>query len=379
MTRTIEAAVLRAPKGGTEPDFSRIAVEEVELDGPGDGEILVDIRFASLCHSDLSVLTGDRPRPLPMVLGHEASGIVREVGRAVDTVRPGDPVVFTYVAACGRCGYCRDGRPVLCSRAHAGNSAGELSSGGHRLRDRHGETVHHHLGISAFAQQAVVDAASVVPLPSEMDLRTAALFGCAVSTGVGAVLNAAKVGLGRSAAVFGCGGVGLAAILGLRAVGAAPIIAVDLRPENLGRAKELGADIVLPAGEDAAEEIRRLTGGGVHHAFDAAGAVPAIASGYASLRRGGKLTMVGLPNPAARWEVPPAALVANDITLCGSYLGSSVPVRDIPRFVELHRAGRLPVDRLAPAAAIGLGEIGDGMARLHHGFPGRIVVDPALR
>ncbi|MEU6129565.1 zinc-binding dehydrogenase [Saccharopolyspora sp. NPDC047091] len=377
MTSTITAAVLRGPGGepGAAPDFGRLAAEQVLLDEPGDGEVLVDVHFASLCHSDLSVLTGDRPRPLPMVLGHEAAGVVASTGRAVSSVRPGDPVVFTYVAACGRCEFCREGRPVLCSRAHAANGAGELAGGGRRLRAADGSPIHHHLGVSAFATRAVVDADSVIPVPRGTDLRSAALLGCAVSTGVGAVCHSARVGLGESAAVFGCGGVGLAAVLGLRAVGAAPIIAVDLHEANRARARELGADHVFPADEASIAAIRELTGGGVRHAIEAAGAVPAVDSAYRCLRRGGRLTTVGLANPAARWPVPPAELVAHDITVAGSYLGSGSPQRDVPRFAELHRAGRLPVDRLAGDGSIRLAEIGAGMAQLHAGYPGRIVVD----
>ncbi|GAB2647558.1 zinc-dependent alcohol dehydrogenase family protein [Saccharopolyspora gloriosae] len=378
MSTTISAAVLRG-EPGPEPDFARLSVEQVRLDEPGDGEVLVDVHFASLCHSDLSVLTGDRPRPLPMVLGHEAAGVVARTGRSVTEVCPGDPVVFTYVASCGRCGFCRDGRPVLCSRAHAGNTAGELAAGGRRLRDADGEPVHHHLGVSAFAERAVVDAASVIPVPAGTDLRTASLLGCAVSTGVGAVVNAARVGLGESAAVFGCGGVGLAAVLGLRAVGAAPIIAVDRHDAHLERALELGADLALHADESTAERIREATGGGAHHAFEAAGAVAAVESAYRGLRRGGRLTMVGLANPAARWPVPPAELVAHDVTVSGSYLGSGVPRRDVPRYAALHGAGRLPVDRLAASTSIPLSEVAEGMARLHAGFPGRIVIDIAAR
>jgi alcohol dehydrogenase len=375
MTR-MQAAVLRPGPDASEPDFSRLAVEEVELHAPRDGEALVEVAYASLCHSDLSVLTGDRPRPLPMVLGHEASGRVVAVGSGTGSVRPGQHVVFTYVPACGHCRFCRDGRPVLCSVANASNTAGELVGGGSRLNDASGASIHHHLGVSAFAEYAVVDHHSLLPVPEDVPLRQAALFGCAVTTGVGAVLNAAKVGLGRSAAVFGCGGVGLAAVLGLRAVGAAPILAVDVNPEALAVAREVGADITLPSGPDTAAEIVELTDGGVEFAIDASGALPAIDTAHRSLMRGGQLVLVGLPHPSAQWMVSPAALVANDITVRGSYMGSSVPVRDVARFVELHRRGRLAVEGLV-RSTISLGDVPAGLARLHAGVAGRTVVELA--
>lgn len=367
----MRGAVLRE---GAATDFGRLAVEEVRLAPPGPGEVLVDVAFASLCHSDLSVLTGDRPRPLPMLLGHEASGRVAAVGAGVTAVGPGEHVVFTYVAACGRCSFCRAGRPVLCSTANDGNRAGELVGGGSRLRDSTGAPIRHHLGVSALADHAVVDQHSVLPVPAGVPLEHAALFGCAVNTGVGAVLNAAGAGLGQAVAVFGCGGVGLAAVLGLRAAGAAPIVAVDVRDEALDLARTLGADITLRSGAHTADEIRELTGGGVEVAIDASGALPAIESAYRSLRRGGRLVLVGLPNPAAKWRLSPAALVADDITVRGSYLGSSVPTRDVPRFVELYRRGRLAVDRLV-GETIALEDVGAAMQRLHAGVPGRIVVD----
>lgn len=374
---TMRGAVLRDPdpaRAQDGPDFGRISVEDVRLAPPGAGEVLVEVAYASLCHSDLSVLTGDRPRPLPMLLGHEASGRVAEVGPGVTSVTAGEHVVFTYVASCGRCSYCRAGRPVLCSTANAGNRAGELVGGGSRLSDAGGGLIHHHLGVSAFAEYAVVDEHSLLPVPAAVPLQHAALFGCAVNTGVGAVLNAARLQLGQSAAVFGCGGVGLAAVLGLRAAGAAPIVAVDLNPDALELARTLGADVTLGGDPTTAQRIRELTDGGVDVAIDASGALPAIEAAYASLRRGGQLVLVGLPNPATEWRLSPAALVADDITVRGSYLGSSVPTRDVARFLELYRCGRLEIDRLV-ADTVPLEDVGAAMARLHAGVPGRLVID----
>lgn len=355
-------------------DFTRLAIEKVQLAPPEAGEVLVRVAFASLCHSDLSVLTGDRPRPLPMLLGHEASGVVVEVGGGVTSVAAGDHVVFTYVASCGRCDFCREGRPALCSAANDSNRTGELVGGGTRLHDGSGAAIHHHLGLSAFADYAVVNEHAVLPVAESVPLQHAALFGCAVNTGVGAVLNAGNVQLGQAAAVFGCGGVGLAAVLGLRAAGAAPIVAVDLNEGALALASILGADFTVFASADAADTVRELTSGGVDVAIEASGALPAIDAAYRSLRRGGRLVLVGLPNPALEWRVSPSALVANDITVRGSYLGSSVPTRDVSRFLALYQRGRLEVDRLV-GETITLQDVPAAMPRLHAGGTGRIVVD----
>ena len=371
----MRAAVLRQAAGpGADADFSRLSVEQVDLAPPRHGEVLVRIGYASLCHSDLSVLTGDRPRPLPMVLGHEASGEVVDLGPGVSGVRPGDHVVFTYVAACGRCAFCAEGRPALCSRAGASNAAGTLVGGESRLADSNGAAVNHHLGISAFAEYAVVNENSLLPLPKDIPMRDGTLFGCAVTTGVGAVINAADLRMGQSAAVVGCGGVGLAAILGLRAVGAAPIIAVDRQPGQLQMARALGADVTVVSDDDVAERVREASGGGVNVVIEASGSPHALDPAYRLLRRGGTLVLVGLPNPAHRWPVDPSHLVANDITVRGSYMGSSVPARDIPRFFSLYKNGRLPVGDLI-GATLPLQDVARGMAMLHAGTAGRLVLD----
>lgn len=369
MSRTTRAAVLER-LASSSPGFG---VTEVELSEPHAGEVLVDVAYASLCHSDLSVITGDRPRPTPMVLGHEASGRVLAVGSGVTAVAPNDPVIFTYVPSCGRCRPCTGGKPVLCERGNAANRNGELVGGGRRLRA--GETeLHHHLGISAFAGKAVVDQTSVVKLPEQTSLHEAALMGCAVLTGAGAVFNAASVRPGTSAVVFGCGGVGLAAILGLKAAGAAPIIAVDRGTAQLKLAAELGADICLKASDGVPDAVRDLTVGGVDNAFDASAALPAIENAYACCAPGGQVTLLGLPHPDTRWSLSPAALVAGDLTVRGSYMGSSTPRRDLARLLALYETGRLPVGKLI-YSTIQLDDITSGIQALEGGIPGRIVVD----
>lgn len=340
----VRAAVLRemgrpAPYADSRP----LAIETLALDPPGPGELLVKVRAAGLCHSDLSVIDGSRPRAMPMVLGHEAAGEVLELGEGVTDFAPGDQVVFAFVPACGHCAWCQEGRAALCEPGARANTAGTLLSGARRW---HGDgELHHHLGVSAFAEATVVSARSAVKLEPRLDWAIAALFGCAVMTGVGAVVNTARVAPGESVAIFGLGGVGLAALLGALAAGAHPIVAVDLLPAKLALAKSLGATHALSAAE-AVAQIRELTGGGVRHAIETAGSEAALAAAYAATRRGGTTVTAGLPHPAREFRVPAVSLVAEERTVRGSYMGSAVPARDLPRYAALYRAGRLPVDRL---------------------------------
>src|SRR5512133_2807399 len=237
----IRAAVLNAiglprPYAISKP----LTITELILDRPGHGEVLVRVAAAGLCHSDLSVINGDRPRPMPMALGHEAAGVVQEVGAGVTDLTVGDHVVVVFVPSCGHCAPCAEGRPALCEPGAAANGAGTLLSGARRLA-RGGEAMNHHLGCSVFAQYATVSRHSVVRIDAGVPLDEAALFGCAVLTGVGAVVNTAKVPVGASVAVIGLGGVGLASLLGAAAAGARRIVAVDLSDEKLGLARQLGA------------------------------------------------------------------------------------------------------------------------------------------
>jgi alcohol dehydrogenase len=341
------AAVLReiglpGPYAETRP----LAIEEVELDPPGPGEVLVRIRAAGLCHSDLSVIDGNRPRPLPMVLGHEAAGVVEAVGAGVTTLAPGDHVVAAFVPSCGRCRPCIVGRPALCEPGFRANSAGTLLGGERRLHDGRGE-LHHHLGVSGFAQRAVLAANSLVRVPPDLPFAEAALFGCAVITGVGAVVNTAAMPQGASAAVVGLGGVGLAALLAARMLEAEHLVAVDVNERKLAVARELGATATVNAASpDAAEQVRELTGGGVAFGFEMAGSARALELAYRITARGGTTASAGLSHPQQQFSLQHLSLVAEERTLKGSYLGSCVPSRDIPRYIDWYRAGRLPVDRL---------------------------------
>ncbi len=356
-------------------DSRPLLVESLELDAPGSGEVLVRVRAAGLCHSDLSVINGDRPRPVPMALGHEAAGEVLAVGDGVTTVGVGDHVVMVFVPSCGACGPCQEGRPALCESGAAANTAGTLLSGHRRLRDASGAPVHHHLGCSAWGEYAVVSAHSLVRIDADLPFEEAALFGCAVLTGVGAVVNGAQVRAGQSVAIVGLGGIGLSALLGAVASGAREILVVDVVEEKLALAKELGATHALLAGPEVAEQIKSLTRGGVDAAIETAGSTAALETAYRATRRGGTTVTVGLPSPKAEWSVAPVHLVAEERTLKGSYLGSSVPLRDIPRYIGLYRAGRLPIDRLV-GERIGLDEINEGMDHLASGHHLRQVLVP---
>jgi alcohol dehydrogenase len=370
----IRGAVLN--RMGVEPPYERtkpLAIEQVELDGPGPGEVLIKIAAAGLCHSDLSVINGDRPRPTPMLLGHEASGVVEELGPGVDDLQKGDHVVMVFVPSCGHCPPCSEGRPALCEPGAVANTAGTLLSGARRLH-RNGGDVHHHLGVSGFAEFATVSRRSLVKIDKELPLDEAALFGCAVLTGVGAVINTAKMPAGATAAVIGLGGVGLSSLLGAIAAGARRVIAVDLSDDKLGLARQLGATDTFNAGSpEAANEVRAATSGGVDFAFEMAGSVRAMDLAYRITRRGGTTVTAGLPPPTHTFALPQVNLVAEERTVKGSYIGTCVPTRDLPRYIELYRRGKLPVDRLM-SDHLKLDQINLGFDRLHEGKAVRQVV-----
>lgn len=376
----VRSAVLRqAGMGRPYGDSRPLAWESLELADPGPGEVRVRVRAAGLCHSDLSTINGSRLRPTPMAIGHEAAGEIVALGPDVADRRIGEHVVLTFVPTCGSCEFCAEGRPALCGPGAAANGAGELLAGGRRLATADGGPVHHHLGVSAFSDQVVVSTRSTVSIDPELPWEIAALFGCAVLTGVGAVVNAARVTPGESVAIFGLGGVGLAALLGAVASGAQPIVAVDRVPEKLALARELGATTVIAAddGVDVAAAVREATGGGVHHAIETVGSAAVLAQAYAATRRAGQTTTVGLPDPSAQLQIPAVTITAEERTIRGSYLGSCVPQRDIPRFVALYRAGRLPVDRLL-SHRLAPDEINEGFERLAAGEGVRqVVVFPA--
>ncbi|WP_258572288.1 zinc-binding dehydrogenase [Actinomadura parmotrematis] len=370
--RTRSAVLVEAGRPAPYAASRPIEVTELELDPPGPGELLVRIGAAGLCHSDLSVINGSRVRPLPMALGHEAAGEVVETGAGTEFA-PGDRVVLAFVPACGSCERCTGGRPALCTPGAQANGAGTLLGGGRRFTAADGTRPHHHLGVSAFSEYTVVSARSAVKIDAELPLDIAALFGCAVLTGAGAALYSARVEPGDSVAVFGLGGVGLAALLAAKAAGAAELIAVDVVAHKRDLARTLGATRTVEGGPDAVEAVRDLTGGGAEKVIDTTGVVGVLEQSYAATRPGGTTVTVGLPAPGEPLTLPALSLVAEERTLRGSYLGSSVPRRDIPRFIAMYRAGVLPVDALL-SGRLPLDDVNAGFDLLHTGEAVRQVV-----
>ncbi|MFC0040820.1 zinc-binding dehydrogenase [Actinomadura rayongensis] len=367
------AAVL--VESGREAPYARsrpLEIAELTLDPPGPGELLIRVGAAGLCHSDLSVINGSRVRPLPMALGHEAAGEVVAVGEGTDFA-PGDHVVLAFVPACGTCERCVGGRPALCGPGAQANGAGTLLGGGRRFVAADGSRPHHHLGVSAFSEYTVVSAKSAVKVDDDLPHEIAALFGCAVLTGAGAAFYSARIQPGDTVAVFGLGGVGLAALLAAKAAGAAEVVAVDVVDHKRYLAERLGATATVAGGSEAVEAIRDLTGGGVEKVIDTTGVVAVLEQAYAATRPGGTTVTVGLPAPGVPLTLPALSLVAEERTLRGSYLGSCVPARDVPRFIGLYRSGLLPVDALL-SHRLRLDDVNAGFDRLHTGEAVRQVV-----
>ncbi|RNF39778.1 zinc-dependent alcohol dehydrogenase family protein [Planococcus salinus] len=370
----VKSAVLRT-SGATLPyaESRPINIETLELDPPGQGEVLIQIKAASLCHSDLSVINGSRPRPLPMALGHEASGIVIKTGENVTDLQKGDHVVCVFVPSCGHCLPCKEGRPALCEPAAVTNTAGTLISGERRLHTLK-EDINHHTGVSAFSEYAVVSRNSLVKVDKELPFEKLALYGCAVITGVGAVINTANIKLGNTVAIVGLGGVGLSALIGAVAAGASRIVAVDINDSKLLQAKDLGAtDVFNSTDKDVVEHISKATGGGLEYVFETAGVVPAMEVAYAITKRGGTTITTGLPHPDHNFSFPYVTLTAEERTLKGSYIGSSVPSKDIPNYIELTKQKRLPVDKLL-TEFITLEEVNEGFDKLSSGKASRIII-----
>ncbi len=352
-----------------------LVIETVDLAPPGPDEVLVEIRAAGLCHSDLSSIEGVRKRSLPTSIGHEAAGVVCQVGDNVTEVGVGTHVVMSFVSPCGNCECCRQGRPNLCATHWNARNSGTLLSGEKRL-SLNGEPLNHFSGISAFAEYAVVSRHAVIPIDADIPLEVAALFGCAVMTGVGAVVNTARVPAGASVAVVGLGGVGLCALLGARVCGADPLIAVDVNAEKLALAGAVGATHTIDAKDESAEQkIIEITRGGAAYAFEMAGAVAAMETAYRITRRGGTTVSAGLPHHQHTLSIPLSAMVSDERTVKGSYMGSCVPGRDVPRYLSLFRRGLLPVDRLT-SGTIGFESLNEGFDRLAAGEAVRQVLLP---
>jgi alcohol dehydrogenase len=358
----LEILDAKAPFADSRP----ITVKELELQKPGPGQLLIRVEAASICHSDLSVVNGTRPRPVPMLLGHEAAGEVVECGAEVTDLHAGQRVVMTFLPRCGQCKECRTDGKLPCSRGSASNAAGTLMGGDVKLTAE-GGPVSHHLGVSGFATYAVVDRRSVVPVGSDIPPEVAALLGCAVLTGGGALLNAGHITDSDTVAVVGLGGVGMAGLLTALAVGCREVIAVDALESKLELAREWGVHYAYTPEQALAAGVTADV------VLEAVGHPRAFETAYRMTGVGGTTITVGLPAPGATSEIEPLALTAEARTVIGSYLGSAVPSRDIPRFEDLWRQGRLPLERLI-SDRITLEQINEGMDALASGVALRQVI-----
>jgi alcohol dehydrogenase len=366
MMRT-KAAVLNAI-GSAMPyaDSRPITIEELDFDPPREGEVVVRITSAGLCHSDLSNLNGTIPKPTPLALGHEAAGVVEEIGRGVTQVKPGDHVVFAFVPSCGNCEMCIAGKPAMCIPGLQANFANALLRGGTRFRLR-GEPVYHHLGVSGFAERTVCAQESLVPIPDDVPLEFAAVFGCGALTGLGAVFNVARVEPGMTVAVFGAGGVGLMAVLAAICCGAT-VIVVDPLAHKRALASDLGAKLTIdPAAGDPATQINERLGiRGVDYAIEATGIPSVVMQALLSTGPGGTAIALGVSNPKSTAPLAPFDLLRAERTLRGSFMGAAVPRRDIPRYINLWRDGKLPVEKLL-SGTIALGDLNAAFDRLAAG------------
>jgi S-(hydroxymethyl)glutathione dehydrogenase/alcohol dehydrogenase len=321
-----------------------VVVEEISVESPKRGEVMVKIAACGVCHSDLSATNGTIALPPPLVLGHEAAGEVVEVGEGVGTLAAGDKVVSNWVYMCGKCRFCSIGRPVLCTEQ--GKALTTLPDGTLRTRDAKGNPVNIFSGCGVMAEYATVHADNLVKIDPKVPLDRAALVGCAVTTGVGAVFNTAKVSPGSSVAVFGCGGVGLNVIQGARIAGAGRIVAIDTRQDKLDMAKRFGATDVILGTEDPVKTLKKLTGGGPDYAFECVGSGELAATAYKAIRRGGLAVVVGVAKPGDSTSVRTMTLPFEEKTLTGSYFGSCVPRIDFPRMLALYMGGQLKLDEL---------------------------------
>lgn len=325
----------------------KLEVREVDVQDPGPGEVRIQMVAGGVCHSDLHVMTGHLSAPLPAILGHEGAGIVADIGAGVTSLRPGDHVIPLWRLSCGECEYCTGGRPALCAAGTEIRWTGRLLDGTSRFK-LDGQEIKHFAGVSSFSNYTVVPEKAILKIPDDLPLELAALLGCAVITGWGAVINAAQVRPGRTVAVFGTGGVGINVVQGAVLAGAEKIIAVDLLESRLEHAKRFGATHTVDASAgDPVERIRDLTGGrGVDYAFEVIGLPVTMRQAYDCLAKRGVAMIVGITPTTAEVTIPSLSLVYDERVLTGSLYGSAAPKTDIPRMIDLYRAGSLKLDEL---------------------------------
>lgn len=351
-----------------------LTVETLQLAGPAAGEVLVKVIASGICHSDLHVVNGEWAAPAPLVLGHEGAGIVEAVGAGVTSVVPGDHVVLSWMPYCRRCVYCVAGRPNLCTLVESTAYNSVMLDGTTRL-SRRGEPVYSYLATASFANWAVVPETAAIRIRDDAPLEKVSLVGCAVATGIGAVANTARVRVGASVLVIGCGGVGLSTISGAAIAGAGIVIAVDLNDANLARARELGATHTINAGgSDVLAAVRALTGGiGVEYAFEAIGLTATIETAYEALAPGGTAVVVGQVAEGRKISIDPFVMSDREKSLIGCNYGSCQPAIDFPRLVDLYMEGVLDLDRLV-ARTVPLEEINEAFDAMGRGEVARTVV-----
>jgi S-(hydroxymethyl)glutathione dehydrogenase/alcohol dehydrogenase len=356
-----------------------LRLEQVEVLPPGPGEVRVRMQAAGVCHSDLHVMKGDLPMKMPIILGHEGAGIVEETGRGVTSVKPGDHVIPIWRMSCGQCYYCLGGRPALCDVGTAMRFTGLMPDGQTRFRNAAGESILHYAGVSTFSQLSTMPEGAVVKIPESVSFEHAALIGCGVITGFGAVMNATNVPAGSTVAVVGCGGIGLNIVQSARLAGATKIIAIDRVPAKLDYARTMGATHFINASEDEpVAAVKDLTGGlGVDNAFEAIGLAEAIEQAYDMTRKGGTCVVVGIAGPDARARINVNQLVYAEKTLRGSIYGSTRPRLDLLRLIELHECGMIDLDSLL-TRTYPLSEINEAYAALERGEVARSLVLPQM-
>ena len=344
-----------------------LVIEEVALDPPGAGEVAVDLAACAICHSDIIFADGGWGGALPAIYGHEAAGVVRQVGEGVESVRPGDHVVVTLIRSCGHCGSCAQGAPVTCETSFARDSQTPL----HRPN---GEALTQGVRTGAFAEAVVVDASQVVAIPPTVPLDAASLLACGVITGFGAVTNTAGLRPGATAAVIGAGGVGLNAVQGAAISGARMVIALDLVESKLEAARRFGATHTVNAGApDAVEQVRRLTGRGADYVFVTVGAKAAIPQALAMAARSGTIVLVGMPASGVTVAVDPGDIAHNNLRVLGSKMGGAHIQADIPKLVMLYQEGRLKLDELI-SGRYPLAKINEAMTSARSGAALRNVI-----
>ncbi len=336
-----QAAVLCEPR-------KPMRLEQVEVLPPQRGEVTVRMKAAGVCHSDYHVMCGDLAMPMPIILGHEGAGIVEDVGEGVTEIVVGDHVILMWRGPCGRCEYCANGRPALCDQGTAMRFNGTMPDGTVRFRNSAGETIRHYAGVSAFSSLATMPEASVVKIPKTFPFTKAALIGCGVITGVGAVMNAAEVRYGSTVAVFGTGGIGLNIVQGAKLVGAREIIAIDIHDHKLADARAFGAtETINSRTTEPVGAIKALTAGkGVDYAFEAVGDPDLIAHAFDATKKGGRCVVVGISRADARAPINVNQLVYAEKSLIGSLYGTARPRQDLLTLMQMHESGKLMLDEL---------------------------------